>query len=371
MAITQVGSATAGSVNNGSSFSISKPTGVASGDVLILAITQNENTPTPVPTYGFTLIREVTAGETTNTWSAHIYYRVAGGSEPSSYTVSHNGDTSAPFAGVLSAWRGVDTAAPINVSAESASAGVAETSPVPTGPTVTTTANTRRIAVRATRNQTDPAVTFSSSTTGWSELAEAAGTSTGSVRYSVCQYARTADDTAGSGLTTAAITASQTETDNGWFHVALKVLGEPSSGAITSQVPSVTSAFSGSRVMPDGPLDADVPLVSAEFAGTAAPPSGTLDTVLVPVSASLAGGGIGGAFAGTTPSLTSQFEGGVEPIGSFAGTLAPLTSEFGGETQPFGENVIAVEVEHRAFLVIDDGAEVGIKPIKRTQVTDS
>ena len=229
--ITQVGSATTDSVNNGDSITITKPTGVASGDVMIACVTQNENALTAT---GWTLIRELTAGETTNSWSSHVYYKIAGGSEPSNYTFSHGGGTTAPLVGIISAWRGVNNSNPINVSSETATTDATEPA---LGTTVTTTATTRRITVRGVRCSSVTAATFSGGP-GYTELADVSGTSSGTVRYSICQYARDFEDPAASGYNTAALTSSQTETDSGIFNIAL----EAAAVAETADAEAVTAA---------------------------------------------------------------------------------------------------------------------------------
>lgn len=238
MAITQVGSATTGSINNGNSIDINKPTGVASGDILICALTQNENTIT-APS-GWTLLHERTTTDTTNIFSGHIFYKVAGGSEPSSYTWGHNGDTSAPYAGVMSAWRGFNASNPINTSTSSVTGAQGDPA---NGPSITTTALARRIMVRCVRvfNSGVPAGSFTVNTSGWSELAEAAGTSTGSARYSLVMAARDADETTTGFMGTSSTTCDQTETDNVYFHLALELINETDASATEMTHPSTTA----------------------------------------------------------------------------------------------------------------------------------
>jgi hypothetical protein len=224
VAITQVGTATS-DTDDGSTGACApaKPTGVASGDVLIATISQNENTLT-VPS-GFTLIQQRTTTDTTNTFSGHMYYKVCGGSEPSTYSFSKAAD-GGPLVVTLSAWRGVDTAAPINTSSSVAGAGIAE----PANPTisVTSTATSRVLFARCTRNVsgvsgTSELPTYSSATGGWSEISDAAAFSGGTVNYGNCVYAQTADSAA-AAYTEPAVTCSRTETDNVYIMVALKVL---------------------------------------------------------------------------------------------------------------------------------------------------
>lgn len=238
MAITQVGTATTAS-DDGSTGSCApaKPTGVAADDVLIAVISQNENTLT-VPS-GFTLVQQRTTTDTTNVFSGHMYYKVCGGSEPSSYTFSKAAD-GGPLVVTLSAWRGVDTAAPVHQSSSVAGAGAAE----PANPTisVTTTLTSRVMYARCTRNVSGTSgvaelPAYSSATGGWSEISEAAQFSGGTVNYGNCQYAATADQGSGT-YTEPAVTCSRTETDNVYIMVALKTLIETNApaGAVSATV---------------------------------------------------------------------------------------------------------------------------------------
>lgn len=336
MSITQVGSATTDSVNNGDTVTADKPTGVTEDDVLVAALTQNENSINPPS--GFTLLREVTGGETTNTWSAHVYYKICGSSEPSDYTFTHNGGTAAPFVVVLSAWRGVDTANVINASAESSLDSASEPR---SGPTVTTTANTRRIYIRAVREETSPAITFSSVTSGWTELAEEAGTSSGSARYSVCQYARDADDPAGSNLTTAAVTASGTETHNGLFHIALTATGITGTSAITAPPPEASaSGLVGDS--PSGTVTATAPSAQVSISGDVVH-SGPLAVTAPAPTASMTGNSDQQFLTVTAPSAQADVSGLATAESSLSITAPSVTMLLSVETRIFGERVVVVE----------------------------
>ncbi len=83
---------------------ITKPSGTADGDVLLAIISANSNTPT-APDGSWTSMGTVllTAGSRSAAW-----YKVAGGSEPSSYTFTTSG--SSFHAAQMAAYSGVDAA---------------------------------------------------------------------------------------------------------------------------------------------------------------------------------------------------------------------------------------------------------------------
>lgn len=128
--ITHVASSTA-SVRGGTSLSPAKPAGTAADDLLIAGVAVNggsDVTITPPP--GWILIRRTDNGKDIG---EAVYYKVAGASEPATYnwTVS----PSSKWSIGISAYRGVDTTAPIN--ADAAQANPSSTSAV--APSVTTT----------------------------------------------------------------------------------------------------------------------------------------------------------------------------------------------------------------------------------------
>jgi hypothetical protein len=86
--------------------------------------------PTITPPSGWTLIRQ---DGSTSDQAAGLYYRVAGTAEPTSYT--WRASASVGFTGIIVAYSGVDTTAPINVSG-----GQTGTTSGANAPSVTTTA---------------------------------------------------------------------------------------------------------------------------------------------------------------------------------------------------------------------------------------
>ncbi len=91
---------------------INAPAGTVSSDVLIASIAVRPNTATITPPASWTLIRRTdNASGTAN--SVAVYYKVAGGSEPSSYTWTFSASTGS--AGGIESFANVDTSAPVNI----------------------------------------------------------------------------------------------------------------------------------------------------------------------------------------------------------------------------------------------------------------
>jgi hypothetical protein len=106
---------TAGAITTCASFNsksivINKPSGVVSGDILIASISNNGYL-TCSPPSGWNLIRQNTSGG--NCGSA-VFYLVAGGSEPTSYTFTFSSNVYS--AGLMSRFLNVSNTTPVEVS---------------------------------------------------------------------------------------------------------------------------------------------------------------------------------------------------------------------------------------------------------------
>lgn len=123
-------------VNNGAGSTtvvITKPTGVVANDVMIAHIAVRGGTGVTItPPAGWTLIDSL---DNSTVYKSSTYYKVATGSEGSNYTFTFS--ISRVAAGIISAYSGVDTAAPINADAVQFNAPA---TPL-TSPSVTTTVN--------------------------------------------------------------------------------------------------------------------------------------------------------------------------------------------------------------------------------------
>ena len=114
---------------------IATPSGTAAGDVLVACVVPNATrvATTGVPA-GWVQIAAVIQGTSTR---AYGYYKVAGSSEPTSYTWTLN--ASVQNAGGIARYSGVDTATPLDAPPQSASGTSATTGTVPA--VTTSTAN--------------------------------------------------------------------------------------------------------------------------------------------------------------------------------------------------------------------------------------
>jgi hypothetical protein len=128
-----------GGDTNGSALTISRPAGVQANDVLIAAVYwDNTSQPAITPPAGWTLVRQ---DGSTSFEEVAVYSHVAGASEPGSY--AWGSSSSVGFTGIISAYSGVNTISPIDVTG-----GQTGTTPNPVAPSVTSTsANAQLIAI--------------------------------------------------------------------------------------------------------------------------------------------------------------------------------------------------------------------------------
>ncbi|MDO8540474.1 MAG: choice-of-anchor D domain-containing protein [Opitutaceae bacterium] len=130
---TAIGFRAASSANSGSasvtSLLINKPTGVVSGDFMLAGVSVG-STATITPPSGWTLVRSISDG-----LKMSVYRKLAGASEPSSYTWSIS--TSSKIAGGIVAFSSLNATTPIQV--ENGVAHTTATSKPHTTPTIATT----------------------------------------------------------------------------------------------------------------------------------------------------------------------------------------------------------------------------------------
>lgn len=365
--VTQVGSSHAATTTNTSSLTITKPTGVASGHVLVAVITSDSTTPT-APS-GWVHFGGGLHGSAS--WNNNLYYKVAGGSEPSNYTWTVG--TSGPSAGCVNAFSGVDTTDVIDGFVESESTTSTEPNTTPNA-TITVTTGHRMFYIRNVRDSPGGGTAVAANLTESSADHERHSTigsvsSTGNTSYTVGYFTKPVNDVGSGTYNGLAITCDISEDHNYEATYALVAQADPASGDLGATLPAVTSSFAATRQIPEGPVATTLAPVVASMSGVAAPPEGPLATALAPVSAALTGSSIYGAADASLAPISATLSGSVIPSGPLGATLAPITSSFGSETRQFGEHVIKIEAEHRAFRVIDD--DPGLIPITRSQVTDA
>ncbi len=102
------------SATGASSLAITKPSGVVTGDVMLLAVSAGGGTGTTItPPSGWTVVRDTTNGATVH---AVTYSKVATASEPSSYSLSFSAPV--PAAAGIADYSGVDQTSPVEDSSE-------------------------------------------------------------------------------------------------------------------------------------------------------------------------------------------------------------------------------------------------------------
>ncbi len=122
-------SSTASGNTNVTSLTISVPSGTAANDLLLATISTDGDVTFNTPT-GWTLLNQGPSPGNDSTLA--VFYRIAGGSEPTTYTFTWSGNQQA--AGAILRYTGVDSITPINTFATATG-----TSASPTAPSVTTT----------------------------------------------------------------------------------------------------------------------------------------------------------------------------------------------------------------------------------------
>ena len=129
--IVQRGTATTNAVTNNALLTITKPTGVVTGDVMIASFAQVNSLTVPTAPTGWTLIDGRSLSGTTNRY-ASIFYKVAGGSEGANYTFTVPIGTTVTVIGAIVDFSGVDGTTPFDVangviSVQASQTGVAAT----------------------------------------------------------------------------------------------------------------------------------------------------------------------------------------------------------------------------------------------------
>lgn len=210
--ITQVGSTTSGSTAGANSVSCSKPSGVVSGNLLLALVTSNDGA---ITSSGWTVLGHGSGQP--NLFDSTWLYKIAGSSEPSSYSFSTGDASSPPMIVNITAWDGVDTTnGPFGgtnkVSGNFPGSGSSTEPKTITG--ATSTVNALPIysrACRVSRSGTQEITTFSAS--GVTELGQQGKWSGGSVTYSHVMYMGT-EATGNAPNLAVTATNGQNESDN-------------------------------------------------------------------------------------------------------------------------------------------------------------
>ncbi|MEA5454106.1 PKD domain-containing protein [Sinomonas sp. JGH33] len=169
--ITTVASTTTYASTAASSVTLTAPSGVAAGDVLVASITVDQNPSVASVPAGWTAMVNGLGINASSTGGARIftYYYVAGSSEPSSYT--WNLSSSVRWGGGITAFRGVNTTTPLDTGVTTAVDTTYSATSI-TLPSLTTATNGALLIGGVGLDSVVPGVTPPS---GWVEPWEAAG----------------------------------------------------------------------------------------------------------------------------------------------------------------------------------------------------
>lgn len=322
MAISHVNTQTS-TTANGTSATATKPTGTASGDLLVGVFTSNSQDCTPPA--GWTEILD----SVIDVFRCQVFYKVAGGSEPANYAFSV--PAAAPLILTVSAFRGIDTTTPIDISP--VSEAVLDHAEAYTTPSVSGGTVGRLLFLRAVRESGSTPATF---TAGATELADVGVYSGGSVCYSAGLYMAGSDYVTSGSQSGLAITCSLTEEHNIVATLGIRSSSIPGTMALNLPIPSMSAA--GSWAIPAA-LDADLPQLDMDAGAFVGQYEGTLN-VQVPIVASVTGT--------------------VQPRGSMDVSILPMI-DVKAETRRFSDDIMIIEREERWLIMTQDGYRLGVR----------
>ena len=133
------------SINGAGSIILDKPTGTVQNDVMVAVIGGNGNWAGVLgitPPAGWTLVRKIDNSTGQYYPTVAVYYKVAGASEPSSYTFTFSNYSGGVYAaGSISSFYGVNTASPIDVENGQTVANSSSTTTSYSTPSITTSSS--------------------------------------------------------------------------------------------------------------------------------------------------------------------------------------------------------------------------------------
>jgi hypothetical protein len=148
------GGSTTGTNDQGNSVTINKSSVTVSGDLLVAIIMVQGQNPTITFSTGagtWTNITTITNGTTSTTMLA--YRRIAGASEPASYTFSSSGGNTR-WAGAISVYKGADGTTPIEAQSSTNTNVTTDTNPITLNSVTSTSANARIVTVYGVEHDT-------------------------------------------------------------------------------------------------------------------------------------------------------------------------------------------------------------------------
>lgn len=354
MAISLVGTATTATGSDGSGvITIDKPTGVAEGDVLVAYL----HTSSGSLTSNDSLFSALWATSGNGGFQSTGWYRIAGASEPSTYSWTRETTSSASVQGAtMVAFRGLDPYSPLNYSHSQSTADVSEPHVCPN---IAVADNDRVLSVRAVRRTGDDTAITMSTASSSAELSDHS-TVTGTTRYGTASYlspTQSAGTFTGIGITN----DLDTETDSVVASIALHAPASAASLDIELGIDGTSQKRGSPSTDLDLELQADGAVVKR---GEAVAPL-DLDLELdlfgkivigadvdLPIEIDIDGSTSKSAQAGTTLDIGLGFEGVPEKQGVSASDI-DLEIDIDGDSSKSAEasSDLAFELDISSFLV--------------------
>jgi hypothetical protein len=324
VAIVHLGTNTASSPAE-NFITVTRPTTVSAGDVLIGLVASGDQSISPPA--GWTEFMDAAYGV-----RVHGFYKVATGSEATSYTFTGAADTA--ILGVVSAYSGVDQANPIDIAATILATGAA-TEPYAT-PSITGGTSGKVYYVRAAWVSAPGATPVAFSTAGAaSERADLGVASGGFSAYSMAFYESTSTYTSGGTKSGLAITASGSLQEHTNIVATFALRGVTVPGPMEVLLGLPTASLDG-LAQTQGPLAVDLSLPEVAIEGLGVPIDGPMEITIPPVV---------------------DFPSYVWPTGT-ASVTVPISMDFEGETRRLTSNVIIIEEDPRWLIIHQDDIEV-------------
>lgn len=332
MAITFVAAAEAHANTATSSIVVNKPTGTTTGDFMIMAVMACRG-PGSVVAFttpsGWTLVR---ASAADSEHKQAVYSRVAGGSEPSTYTVAWTGDSASRWIGIAS-YRGASG----TILAENAATESGSASPLATPSVSNTQATAWRVTIGSAIDGTSDDV--SAATPSTSEVSRRAGGTAWALVTSGYYYCFQLYDSNGAiAVGSTSRSFSSTGPASFWSAAAwVGILEEGGATAVTGTASATVGPISPSLVgdvTDNATVAVQLAGVTQQFDGFGTPPAVT------------------GTSAVQLNGVTPAFAGGVPPSGTMVMDILPQVT-FLTETEVFGIRVIDVEAEESRIITVE------------------
>lgn len=302
---SQVASGTAGS------FACAKPAGVVAGDVLVafhsadVGALANMGTPSGGATWSLLASRARDDGTGAGT---KVWWKVAGASEPASYTFTQ--DSGADGSVSIVAVQGGATTTPVVAQTGGTAAGTAKATP-------STAGQAGDLEIRCVAIHTPGSAVTWTPPAGFTERTDnQSGTFAGTTTATRALAAGGA-----TGVHNFTASASFSEWHGFTVNIAAPVI--PAQGTLTGSLPALAGAATG-VVEASGAIAAALPPLTAAAAGTVET-SGTLTGVLPALTADLDGQLDSSALTGMLPPLTASMAGTLTADGALAATLPTLS----------------------------------------------